>query len=109
MTSPLEEITPEIGKAALGEFVALRLSKYDDEIPQIGKVVSISEQDVLIQWWIGSYYDTWREWREKNQPVQEKMHRNSIIKSGIKFTSAKRLNKKTINELKKIYSLVELI
>ena len=96
----------EIGKANIGQlFVALCLAAYD-EVPQIDKVVAIDENDVSVQWWMGSYFDNWREWKEV---VEERFPRNAIIKSGIVFTSTKRLNKATISELKELYSKVEFI
>ena len=42
-----------------GDFVALSLFKYEDEIPQIGRVVAVDEINVTIEWWIGSYHTTW--------------------------------------------------
>jgi len=34
--------------------VALRLQKYADDLPQIGKVVNLTDMDVTVEWWIGS-------------------------------------------------------
>lgn len=44
-----------------GEFVALRLAKYDDEVPQLAKVETMTDMDVTIQWWCGRYHDVWTE------------------------------------------------
>lgn len=101
--------TLEVGKAEVGQFVALRLVKYDDEVPQIAKVVGLDDMDVTVQWWLGRYHENWREWKKKDRVVEEKLPRNAIIKSGITLTRAKRLTKAAVNELKLLYDLVEFI
>ena len=98
-----------IGKAEIGEFVALRLAKYDDEVPQIAKVVALDELNVTVQWWMGSFSDNWREWKENKKVVEETFHRNAIIKSGIKFTASKRLSQAIKQELRKLYDMVEFM
>ena len=40
--------------AICGMMVATRLAKYFDEIPQMGRIVSIGETDFTIAWWIGA-------------------------------------------------------
>lgn len=106
-----EDSTPtlHIGKAEIGEFVALRLAKYDDEVPQIAKVVAMDELNVTVQWWMGSFSDSWREWKEKKKVVEETFHRNAIIKSGITFTASKRLSHAITQELRKLYRMVEFM
>ncbi len=79
--------------------VALRLDKYADEIPQIGKVVKLTDMDVTVEWWIGCYSDTWREWKERGAVVTETFPRNAIIYSGIHFTKTFRLRGSTVNPL----------
>jgi len=109
--SPAQRVVtpnPRIGVAEVGQFVALRLAKYDDEIPQIAKVVRIDGSNVTVEWWMGSFSDNWREWKEKNKVIQETFHRNAIIKSGITFTASKRLPQCLVEELKKLYEMVEL-
>ena len=97
-----------IGVTDVGEFVALRLSKYD-EVPQIAKVIKIDQDDVTVEWWIGSYYDNWREWKQRKQVVKESFHRNAVIKSGFTFTASQRLRTSTITELRQLYDMVEFI
>ena len=64
---PTEASKPElkIGEAGVGDFVALRLEKYEDEIPQIAKVVGKDGFDVTVEWWVGTYSNLWTEWKEK--------------------------------------------
>ena len=42
----------------IGEFAALRLKKYEDEIPQVGKVVGMNDLELNIEWWMGHQLDT---------------------------------------------------
>ena len=103
------EAHSQIGEAGVGEFVALRLFKYNDEIPQIGKVVELDEMNVTIEWWIGTFRDIWRQWKEKKNVVKETFHRNTIIKRGITFTKSMRLPGQLAQELKKLYETVEMM
>ncbi len=89
--------------------VALRLAMYDDEIPQIGKICVLLEQDVTIEWWIGGYCKPWIEWRKRNKVVTETFHKNAILCGNIQLTKASRLRAETIEELKSLYSSKELI
>ena len=48
----------------VGDFVALRLVKYEDEIPQIGKVLEVDNMNVTVEWWIGGYGSVGRKKKE---------------------------------------------
>ena len=111
LTTTVENSSPalHIGMANIGDFVALRLAKYDDEVPQVAKVVKIDEMEVTVQWWMGSFSDCWREWKDRNVVVEETFHRNAIIKSGLTFTATMRLPRQLVQELKALYEMVEFI
>ena len=68
-----------VGEADVGSFVVLRLAKYDDEIPHIGKVIREDDLNVTIEWWIGSYGSYWTDWKQKNVMVCETFPRNVVI------------------------------
>lgn len=91
-----------------GQFVALRLVKYDEE-PQIAKVESLSEMDVVIQWWTGLYHDVWTEWKVRSKVVTECVPKNAIIKNGFELTRSNRLSAGLIKELKNLYRDIEFI
>ena len=65
--------------------------------------------NVTIEWWIGTFRDIWRQWKEKKNVVKETFHRNAIIKRGITFTKSMRLPGQLAQELKKLYETVEMI
>ena len=92
-----------------GTFVALRLAKYDDEIPQLAKVVSVSDMDVTVQWWMGRYRDVWTEWRVKGEVVQETFPRTAVIRSSILLSRSNRLSNALVEELRELYSNIEFI
>ena len=98
------EATPVVGK-----MVALRLHKYEADLPQIGKVVKLTEFDVTVKWWIGTYYSTWIEWKERGKVIQETFPRNAILSNNVHFTKAFRLTQASINALKHAYTQKELI
>ena len=89
--------------------VALRLAVYDDEIPQMGKIRVLQEQDVTIEWWIGGYSKPWVEWRKRNKVVTETFPKNAILCGNIQLTKGFCLQAETIEKLKSLYSLKELI
>ena len=92
-----------------GDFVALRLAKYEDEIPQIGKVVMVDDMNVTIEWWIGRFNSTWICWRKhKGVPVEETFPKNADIYR-IKFTKSMRLNTTLQADLKHIYENIEFV
>ena len=89
--------------------VALRLHKYEDEVPQIGKVVDLTEMDVTVEWWVGTYHSTWIEWKERGEVIKETFPQNAILSSNIDFTKSRRLTLACINRLKHAYTLKEFI
>ena len=107
---PTEASKPElkIGEAGVGDFVALRLVKYEDEIPQIAKVVRKDGFDVTVEWWVGTYSNLWTEWKEKKQVVKETVPRNAIIMK-VQLTKSRRLPTALIQKLKDAYNSIELI
>ena len=92
-----------------GKMVALRLVKYFDEIPQIGKVVSVSDMEVTIEWFIGSYSDVWISWKRNNKVVKETVPKNAVIYSDIDLTKSSRLKPSTRKALQELYEIKELI
>ena len=86
-------------KPTVGKFAALRLKKYDDEVPQIAKVKTITNLEVTVEWWIGRWGDTWTEWKQQGKAVEETVHQNAIIMAPIELSRSNRLTKNTIIEL----------
>lgn len=96
-------------KPVVGKFAALRLKKYDDEVPQLGKVTAIDDLEVNVEWWIGRWTDTWTVWKQRGKPVTEAVHKNGIIMAPIELSRSSRLTKTTITQLQNIYKDVEFI
>ena len=104
--SPCAEVNK---KPAIGKFAALRLKKYDDEVPQLAKVKAIDDLEVHVEWWIGRWSDTWKEWKQQGKLVTETVHKNAIIMAPIELSRSNRLVKSTITQLQKIYEDIEFI
>ena len=100
--SPPSDIT-------VGCFAALRLAKYYDEIPQIGRVVALDTMNVTVEWWLGAYTDNWREWKVRGKVVTETFPRNAVLCADITFTKSFRLPSSFVSKLKSLYSCKELI
>ena len=79
--------------------MALRPSKYEEEIPQIGKIKDMDDLNVTIEWWIGSYGGTWICWRkERGEPVFETFPRNAVL-CKIHLTKSMRLTSNEKSQL----------
>lgn len=53
---------------SVGTIVACFIPRYSDEEPQLGKVISIREEEnVEVEWMVGSYSEPWRIWKEKKE------------------------------------------
>ena len=48
-----------------GMLVACYLAEYDDEEPQLGEVLSLKGQSMIVQWMIGSYTKPWKVYKQK--------------------------------------------
>ena len=90
------------------KFAALRLAKYNDEIPQIGKIIDIQEFNVTIEWWIGTYSTNWMPWKSNGQLNLETVHENAIIMT-LELAKTQRIQKNDISALKNLYSDVEFM
>ena len=69
------------------------------------------EQCVVMDWYIGSYSGTWREWKGRDQGKSvvffSQTIENSDILKTVSFTKAMRLNPQTVKDLKCIYSTIQ--
>ena len=93
----------------IGHFAALRLKEYDDEVPQIARVMAIRELDLDIEWWIGRYNDTWNQWKTRGQPNVQTVHKNAIIMAPISLSRSNWLSNDTVLHLKKLYEDIEFM
>ena len=91
----------------IGHFAALRLKEYDDEVPQIARVMAIRELDLDIEWWIGRYNDTWNQWKTRGQPNVLTVHKNANIMAPIShvLTGCQMI----LLHLKKLYEDIEFM
>ena len=49
-------VSEEVIPPCVGQFVACKLKKFEDEKPQIGQVISLLDGGkIVIEWWVGSY------------------------------------------------------
>ena len=62
--------------------VALCLQKYADDLPQIGKVVNLTDMDVTVEWWIGSYSSTWNNGRKEEWLSRRHLHEMQLSTVG---------------------------
>lgn len=72
-------------------------------------VVEVTENEVVVEWMLGSYASVWTPWKPKDGSNLERAHRNAVIMSGIELTKSRRLKTDDIRALKLIYSNVELM
>ena len=54
-----------------GDFIALQIMQYREELTQIGKVVKLNESSVSVEWLVGSYSGTFSFWKERRRVICE--------------------------------------
>lgn len=83
----------------MGMLVAVNISKYPDR-PFIGRVVEGHKHEVVLEWLVGSYSGTWKEWKGR----EGDFHRHSVCRRhDIKLTVGKRLQPSKVKVLKSLY------
>lgn len=92
----------------VGDFVALKVSKYCEELPQIGKVAEIDDASIKVDWLVGSYSSNFAFWKEKGTVIQEVFPLRGVV-CPIKLSSAMRLAKVDAVALKKVYISAEFV
>lgn len=71
-------------------------------------MVKISELQLTIEWWFGTYSTNWNPWKTNGKVNTETVPKNAAIKTII-LTKAQRIHKNDVTELKKLYSTVEMM
>ena len=56
----LKEVSP-------GDFIALQIMQYREELTKIRKVVELNESSVSVEWPVGSYSGTFSFWKERGR------------------------------------------
>ena len=103
-----EQIVEEEKRIAPGSYVAMRLQKYCNEIPQIGRVLTIDGECLTIQWWEGTYSGTWKECKSKGEVLTEEVNKDAVLKE-VQLSKSSRLNKEQVEDLKSLYNSVDLV
>lgn len=62
-----------------GMMVACFVADYRDEIPQIGEVLEVNNEDVLLHWWDGSYSGSWKALVKRSAPWTETVTKSSVL------------------------------
>ena len=87
--------------------MAVYLTKYKDEQPQLGTIKSLDQKTVTLAWYAGCYSGKGKvcmigggrsrqEWRE--------VVPREVVQCEIKFTRTMKLPKETVTKLKDLYS-----
>ncbi len=90
-----------------GHLVATKVTQYPEE-PQIGRVMSIHNDMVTLQWFVGSYDRAWCEAYHTDAEVSflwiEEIDVKDIIMNDIVLTKGSKLPRRTVEQLKTKYS-----
>ena len=86
------EITKLLQSTQVGQFAAIKLQKYNDEIPQIGKVKNVREKEIQVEWWTGRWNNTWRMWKTKGAVNIETFPRTAILMAPLKSSKSSRID-----------------
>ena len=86
------EITKLLQSKQVGQFAAMKLQKYKDEISQIGKVKNVREKEIQVEWWIGRWNNTWRMWKTKGAVNIETVPKTAILMAPLKLSNSSRID-----------------
>ena len=89
-----------------GEYVAVKCKKYKDR-PLIGKITTTDNVNTTIDWYVGTYSGTWKEWRGRQDGKAVVFSDNIPVKDilmKLSFTKSMRLPSTIIPALKELYS-----
>ena len=89
--------------------MALGLTEYSNELPQIARVLMVEEDLITVEWWIGSYSGTWNPWVVKSVEQTASVHKNCIVLRNVQLSRSNRLAKQTVDRLRKIYENLEFM
>ena len=97
----------DIDIAKEGEYIAVVSNKYDDR-PLLGRVTGVKQDKVIIDWMVGSYSGTWREWRGRSGGkaviYSDTIMKQDIVLRNITLTKSHRLKPEQVTCLKELYS-----
>ena len=89
-----------------GSMVACFVRQYRDEIPQIGKLLETNENEVKLEWWIGSYTGTWRALTKRKgrstEPWTETLPKSCMLYQ-VSLTKYSKIPKAEQEKLRKTY------
>ena len=107
MPHPAGEVTVPF---CVGEFVACKLKKYEEEEPQIGQVTSLLEGGkIIIEWWVGTYSTIWVTWKIRGITQTEELSAQGVLKNNIHLTKTNRLTNIDVKELKLLYTTTTFV
>ena len=85
--------------------MALFIESYSDEIPQIGEVLEVNNEDILLHWWDGTYW-LWKALAKRrgcaSVPWTELVERSNVLFE-VSLTKSLELPKATQEKLHKAY------
>ena len=101
-----ESDTQKFPIPVIGDYVALRCFKYKDYLPQIGRLSSINDTTVEIEWLDGSYSGIWVYWKHRGKLISETFPRRALV-GAINLSASMRLKSETVTSLKQVYQETE--
>ena len=69
------------GKVCVSDYVAMKIERYRQELPQIGKVKEINSSTVTVEWLIGSYSGIFMFWKERGVIICDSSRRYQFHKT----------------------------
>ena len=85
--------------------IAVNSQKYPDR-PLIGRVTEVTSKNVKLEWMIGTYSGTWKEWRGREDGEEvvytDVVPLTDVVYHPITLTTSMRLSSQVVSELRKI-------
>ena len=97
-------------KVTVGTVLACFLPQYNDEEPQLGRVLTVDGEgkncNYEIEWLVGSYSEFWSVWKQKKGKeyvTWKEVIPNHTVLCPVTLTRAERLSSSTVSKLKHLY------
>ena len=92
-----------------GDYVTLKCQKYKEFLPQIGKVVAVSDATIKVEWLEGDYEEEFKFWKGRRGKIVTEEFPKRAVMGRVTLTASMRLTDSDITILKDSYATAEFV
>jgi len=92
-----------------GDYVSLKCQKYKEFLPQIGKVITVKDATLKVEWLEGEYTEEFKFWKgRRGKTIIEEFPKRAVM-GKVTLTASMRLTNNDIATLKDNYTAAEFV